>query len=119
MTADGTLMPLADVGSIITPHLSLLNVYLISKLKMNLAYIGQLCKSGNYLVIFSSLFCCVQDLQYHKLIKIDRKEKGLYILDGLKVSLVVIVVVAATTSVDLSYFHLTPSSSSFFYGILV
>jgi len=40
MTADDTLMPLADVGSIITPHLSLSNVYLISKLKMNLAYIG-------------------------------------------------------------------------------
>jgi hypothetical protein len=83
---------------------------------MNLAYIGQLCKSGNYLVIFSSFFGCVQDLQYHKLIKIDHKEKGLYILDGLKVSLVVVVV---ATSVDLSYFHLTPSSSSFFYSILV
>jgi len=29
MTADGTLMPLAGVGSIVTPHLSLPNVYLI------------------------------------------------------------------------------------------
>ena len=33
MTVDGTLMPLAGVGSIITPHLSLSNVYLILKLK--------------------------------------------------------------------------------------
>jgi len=40
MTVDDTFMPLADVGSIITPYLSLFNVYLISKLKMNLAYIG-------------------------------------------------------------------------------
>jgi hypothetical protein len=29
MTADGTLMPLAGVGSVVTPHLSLPNVYLI------------------------------------------------------------------------------------------
>jgi len=28
MTVDGTFMPLAGVGSIITPHLSLPNVYL-------------------------------------------------------------------------------------------
>ena len=29
MKADGTLMPLAGVGSVVTPHLSLPNVYLI------------------------------------------------------------------------------------------
>jgi len=63
MTADGTLMPLASVGSVIIPHLSLPNVYLIPKLKLNLASIGQLCDSGDYLVIFSFYFCCVQDLQ--------------------------------------------------------
>ena len=52
MTADDTLMPLAGVGSIVTPHLSLPNVYLIPKLKLNLAFVGQLCDSGNYLIIF-------------------------------------------------------------------
>jgi len=110
-------MPLTDVGFIITPHSSLPNIYLISKLRLNLAFICQLCKSGNYLVIFSSFFCCVHDLQYQKLIKIDRKEKGLYILDESKV-LVVVIVAITTTSVDLSYFHLTPSSSSFFMAFL-
>jgi hypothetical protein len=40
MTADGTLMPLTGVGSIVTPHLSLSNIYLILNLKLNLASIG-------------------------------------------------------------------------------
>jgi hypothetical protein len=40
ITVDGTLMPLAGVGSIITPHLSLPNIYLIPNLKLNLASIG-------------------------------------------------------------------------------
>jgi hypothetical protein len=40
MTVDGTLMPLAGVGSIVTPHLSLPNIYLILNLKLNLASIG-------------------------------------------------------------------------------
>jgi hypothetical protein len=52
-------MPLASVGSIITPHLSLPNVYLILKLKWNFVSIGQLCDSSDYLVIMSSSFCCV------------------------------------------------------------
>jgi len=33
MTAGGTPMPLVGVGSVVTPHLSLPNVYLIPKLK--------------------------------------------------------------------------------------
>jgi hypothetical protein len=40
MTADGTFMPLAGIGSIVTPHLSLPNIYLILNLKLNLASIG-------------------------------------------------------------------------------
>jgi hypothetical protein len=107
MTADGTHMPLADVSSIVTPHLSLSNVYLIPKLKLNLASVGQICDSGDYLVMFSGSFCCVQDLQSQKLIGTGRRENGLYILDELKVS------VAATTA-DLSSFRLSLSSSSFY-----
>jgi len=56
MTGNNTHMPLANVGSVITPRLSLLNVYLISKLALNLAFVGQFCDFRNYLVIFSSLF---------------------------------------------------------------
>jgi hypothetical protein len=59
MTADSTPMPLTSVGSIIKLHLSLLNVYLILKLILNITYIGQLCDSNNYLVIFSSFFVVV------------------------------------------------------------
>jgi len=53
---------------------------------LNLASVDQLCDSGDYLVIFSSSFCYVHDLQSQKLIGTGRKENGLYILDELKVS---------------------------------
>jgi hypothetical protein len=59
MTVDGTSMPLASVGSVVTPHLSLPNIYLIPQLKLNLASVGQICDSGDYLVMFSDSFCCV------------------------------------------------------------
>jgi len=110
MTNDDTLIPLVGVGSVITPHLSLPNVYLILKLKLNLAFIGQLCDSGDYLVIFSSFFCCVHDLQSQKLIGTGRRENKLYILDELKVS----VVAVAVTTIYSSFFRLSPSSSSFY-----
>jgi hypothetical protein len=112
MTVDGIHMPLTGVGSVITPHLSLPNVYLIPKLKLNLASVGQICDSGDYLVMFSGSFCCVQDLQSQKLIRTSRRENELYILDELKMS--VAAVAAAPTTVDLSSFHLSLSSSSFY-----
>jgi hypothetical protein len=40
MTDDDTLMPLAGVGYVVIHHLSLFNVYFISKLRLNLASIG-------------------------------------------------------------------------------
>jgi hypothetical protein len=40
MTADDTHMLLVGVGFIITPHLSLSNVYLIPKIRLNLASVG-------------------------------------------------------------------------------
>ena len=58
MTTDDTLMPLTSVGFVVTSHLSHLNVFLIPKLTLNLAYIGQLCDSNDYLVIFSFLYVC-------------------------------------------------------------
>jgi hypothetical protein len=109
MTADGTPMPLTSVGSVVTPHLSLPTVYFIPKLKLNLASIGQIYDSDDYLVMFSGSFCCVQDLQSQKLIETGRRENGLYILDELKVT-----VDAAATTVDLSSFRLSLSSSSFY-----
>jgi hypothetical protein len=109
ITVDGTHMPLVGVGSVVTPHMSLPNIYLIPNLKLNPASVGQLCDSGDNLVIFSSFFCCVQDLQSQKLIGTGRRENGLYILDELKVS-----VPTVATTVDLSSFHLSPSSSSFY-----
>ena len=59
MTVDGTPMPLESVGSVVTPHLSLPNVFLIQKLKLNLASVGQICDSSDYLVMFFGFFCCV------------------------------------------------------------
>jgi hypothetical protein len=56
MTANDNLMPLVGVGSIVTPHLSLSNVYFIPKLRLNLVFVGQLYDLGDYLVIFPLLF---------------------------------------------------------------
>jgi hypothetical protein len=112
MTADGTPMPLAGVGSVVTLHLSLPNVYLIPNLKLNLASVGQICDFGDYLVMFSGSFCCVQEMQSQKLIGTGRRENGLYILNELKVP--VVAAAAATTTVDLSSFRLSISSSSFY-----
>jgi hypothetical protein len=51
-------MPLAGVGFVVTPHLSLPNVYPIPKLRLNLVNVGQLCDSGDYLVIFFLFLLC-------------------------------------------------------------
>jgi hypothetical protein len=40
MTVDSTIMPLTCVGFAITSHLSLPNIYLIPKLRLNLMYVG-------------------------------------------------------------------------------
>ena len=40
MIVNGTSMPLVGVGFVVTPHLSLFNVYLIPKLRLNLTSVG-------------------------------------------------------------------------------
>ena len=62
MITDGTPIPLANVGFVITHHLSISNVYLIMNLILHLASVGLTCDSGDYLVIFSLFFCCVHEL---------------------------------------------------------
>ena len=107
MTVDGTPMPLSGVGSVVSPHISLPNVYYIPKLSLNLVSVGQLCDSG-YSVSFSSTSCHVQDPQSQKLIGKGRRRGGLYVLDELRLP------VFAAPSVDLSSFRLSPSSSNFY-----
>ncbi|KAL5769842.1 hypothetical protein ACOSP7_013996 [Xanthoceras sorbifolium] len=107
MTADGTLMPLTGVGSIVTSHFSLSTVYHIPKLTMNLVSVSQLYDSG-YSVSFSSTSCHVQDLQSKKLIGIGRRSGGLYVLNELRLP------VFAAPSIDLSSFRLCPSFFSFY-----
>ena len=58
ITIYDTLIPLAGVGFVVTPHLSLPNVYPIPKLRLNLVNVGQLCDSGDYLVIFFLFLLC-------------------------------------------------------------
>ena len=107
MTANGTPLPLAGVGSVNTHNLSLSDVYCVPALTLNLISVGQLCDSG-YLVQFSSTACCVQDPRSQKLIGIGRRQGGLYVLDNLRPPHV------AASGVDLSSFSLNSSSSSFY-----
>lgn len=60
MTADGTHMSLAYIGSVSTLNLSFFDVYYIHNLTLSLASFSQLCDSG-YSVVFSSISCYVHD----------------------------------------------------------
>lgn len=107
MTADGTPMPLIGIGSLVTSCLSLPDVYYILSLTLNLVSVSQLCESG-YLVYFSSSNCYVQDPRSQRLIGTGRRQGGLYVLDHLRIPDV------AASSVDLSSFRLSRSSSDFY-----
>ena len=100
MTVDNTPM-LTNVGYVATPHLSLPNIYFISKLILNRPFISKLCVSSNYLVIFSSFFLLCAGSTISKADGRGRKKRGLYILNELKVLVIV------TTSVNVSSFHLS------------
>ena len=106
-TADGTPMPLAGIGPIMGPKLSLPNVYHIPKLSLNLVSVGQLFDSG-YKVFFSRTSCCVQDPRTQKLIGTDRRRGGLYVLDELRLP------VGVAHTADLSSFRLSSKSSNFY-----
>ncbi|KAK2455371.1 hypothetical protein QL285_002829 [Trifolium repens] len=110
MTADGTPMPLAGIGSVSTSNLSLSDVYYIPNLTLSLASVSQLCDSG-YSVMFSSTHCHVQDPHSGRLIGEGRRHGGLYVLDELRVP---DTAASTSTSTDLSSFRLSLSSSNFY-----
>ena len=103
-------MPLAGVGFICTPHLSLSYVYCILKLTMNLTSMSQLCGSS-YFVQFSSTSCHVQDPQSQRLIRTGRRQGGLYVMDELWLPWVPDV---AILGANLSSLHLASSFFSFY-----
>ncbi|KAJ9550333.1 hypothetical protein OSB04_014378 [Centaurea solstitialis] len=107
MSSSSTPMQVEGVGSIVTPQLSLSDVYYIPTLALNLVSVSQLCKTG-YWVFFSDYLCCVQDPRTRKVIGIGHKLGDLYVVDELRVSGV------AASSVDLSSFRLSHSSSVFY-----
>ncbi|KAJ9544827.1 hypothetical protein OSB04_024534 [Centaurea solstitialis] len=107
MSASSMPMPIVGVGVVVTPHLSLSDVYYIPTLALNHVSINQLCKSGDW-VFFSDCFCSVQDPRSRKVIGIGHKLGDLYVIDELRVSGV------AASSVDLSSFCLSHSSSGFY-----
>ncbi|CAL2250163.1 unnamed protein product [Prunus armeniaca] len=107
LTANGTSMSLAGIGSITTSSICLSDVYYIPQLTLNLISISQLCASG-YVVQFSSTSCYVQDPHSKKLIGAGRREGGLYVLEKLQILALVV------SSIDLSSFCLSPKSSNFY-----
>jgi len=95
-TANDDLIPLFGIGTIVTPSpLSLSDVYYI------------LCDS-RFNVCFSPFECYVHDRTYQKVIEIGRRQCELYVLNQFKESIVV------ASSVNLSSFRLSSSSSSFY-----
>ncbi|KAJ0433138.1 putative RNA-directed DNA polymerase [Helianthus annuus] len=107
MSASATSMPIEGIGSVVTPHISLTNVYYIPNLALNLVSVSQLCKSG-YWVFFSDSVCCVLDSRSMRVIGTGRRVGELYVLVGLKE------IDVAASSVDLSSFRLSRSSPDFY-----
>jgi len=102
-----------SIGNIVTPSWSLSDVYYIHGLAMDLTSVGKICDFG-YNVYFTPSECFVQDRTTQKVIEIGRRQGELYVLNQFKESIV------AASSVHLSLFHLSSSSSSpCVYGILV
>ena len=106
MIVDDTLVPLADTRSISTSHVSLPNVYYIPNLTSSLVSVSQLCNFW-YSILFSSTSYYVQDLQYSKVIGAGRRQGGCTFWMKCMFQNIV------ASSVELSSFHLNPSSSSF------
>lgn len=67
MVADDTPMPLKDIGSVVTPTMSLSYVYFIPDLRLNLISVSRLCDYV-YLVSFSFTTCYVMDPRSQKVI---------------------------------------------------
>jgi hypothetical protein len=80
--ADGTLVPVAGIGSVSTSNYVLSKVYYVPKITMNVVSVSQLYDSG-YSVRFSSTRY-VQDPLSKRLVGKGSRKGGLYILDELR-----------------------------------
>ncbi|KAI3790883.1 hypothetical protein L2E82_04280 [Cichorium intybus] len=87
MSASAIPMSVEGVGSIVTPYISLTDVYYIPTPALNLASLSQVCESGCR-VFFSYLLCCVQDIRSRRVIGICRRLGKLYVLEQLHVAYV-------------------------------
>ena len=105
-------MSSVGIGSIATSAFTLPDVYYIPSLALNIVSVSQLCKAG-FLISFTSSNCSIQDPHSQKVIGTGHRHGGLYLLETLKVSEV------AASTVDLSSFQLTKSSSPFYLCILI
>jgi len=78
--ANSKLVPLSGIGVIVTPFLSLFDVYYIFDFAMNHASIEKICDLG-YNVYFTSSECFIQDRTSQKTIEISRRRSGLYVFN--------------------------------------
>ncbi|GJU65420.1 retrovirus-related pol polyprotein from transposon TNT 1-94 [Tanacetum coccineum] len=83
VAANSDSMPLASVGSVDTPSISLSDVYYIPSLAMNLASVSKICDS-RYDVKFSVSDCSIYDRQTHDVVGTSHGQGDLYVLDHFK-----------------------------------
>uniref|UniRef100_A0A2N9HZH5 Retrovirus-related Pol polyprotein from transposon TNT 1-94-like beta-barrel domain-containing protein n=1 Tax=Fagus sylvatica TaxID=28930 RepID=A0A2N9HZH5_FAGSY len=104
-TADSSHMSVSHIGTISSPDLTIPNIYLVSKLFLNLLSNGQLCELGLDLY-FSNRGVDVQDPLTSKLLGIGRKIGCLFELCNLQIpSHMVSSSVAATTTLSPDLWH--------------
>jgi hypothetical protein len=104
-TADSSHMSVSHIGTISSPDLTILDIYLVLKLSINLLSVGQLCELGPDLH-FSNRGVDVQDPLTGKLLGTGRKIGRLFELCNLQIpSHMVSSSVAATTTLSPDLWH--------------
>ena len=102
-TADGTPMPVSHKGTITSPCLSLNDTFRISKLSLNLLYVGQLCELGVDL-LFTNHGMDGQDPRTSQVLGTGCKVGRMFEVHDLKIPSQV-VSVAATTATSSDLWH--------------
>ena len=103
-TVDGTPMPVSHKGTISSPCLSLSDTFHISKLSLNLLFVGQLCKLGIDL-LFTNHGVNVQDPRTSQVLRTSRKVGRMFEVHDLKIPSQVVSAAATTATPSPDLWH--------------
>lgn len=97
--ANGSTISGHNIGSVSTSNLSVPRVFNVPDLSYNLFSVGQLAELG-YRIIFDYFGCIVQDPRMGQELGTGPRVRRMFLVDNLRLPLVALVFVAATTTVS-------------------